>query len=313
MTNVVATRFRNRLLVYSISSMIFSGVCAQPLEDTESAGEKSPSLEYQRDIAYGSRSEQKLDLCFNAKAPGARPGLILIHGGGWTHGSKTVMTTVCKNFASMGYIVANVEYRLANRTNQLSRWPAQLLDVQLAVRWLRHNAKMLGLDAKRICAIGNSAGGQLAMFLGMMDAPARGAAEGSSLSQYSSKVQCVISISGPTDLATIGAEFQDVISGPLFGGVRPEENISPYKAASPLYSVSKKAAPMLLIYGTDYKIVPISQALLLSSSLQEHGVNARMLQYNGGHLMIGINMKERQEIFHSMVQFLREHLGPIGN
>lgn len=294
--------------------MIFGGVCAQPLEDAESAGEKSPRAEYQRDIAYGSQNEQKLDLCFNPKAPpGARPGLILIHGGGWTHGSKTVMATVCKNFASMGYIVANVEYRLANRTDQLSRWPGQLADVQLAVRWLRHNAKMLGLDAKRICAMGNSAGGQLAMFLGMMDAPARGAAEGSSLSQYSSKVQCVISLSGPTDLATIGAQFQNVISGPLFGGVRPEENISLYKAASPLYSVSKKAAPMLLIYGTQDNIVPISQGLALASSLQEHGVNARLLQYNGGHLMIGINMKERQEIFQAMVQFLREHLGPIGN
>ncbi|MFO1102502.1 MAG: alpha/beta hydrolase [Methylocystis sp.] len=310
----MAPRFRNRLLVYSIFSMIFGGVCAQPLEDAESAGEKSPRAEYQRDIAYGSQNEQKLDLCFNPKAPpGARPGLILIHGGGWTHGSKTVMATVCKNFASMGYIVANVEYRLANRTDQLSRWPGQLADVQLAVRWLRHNAKMLGLDAKRICAMGNSAGGQLAMFLGMMDAPARGAAEGSSLSQYSSKVQCVISLSGPTDLATIGAQFQNVISGPLFGGVRPEENISLYKAASPLYSVSKKAAPMLLIYGTQDNIVPISQGLALASSLQEHGVNARLLQYNGGHLMIGINMKERQEIFQAMVQFLREHLGPIGN
>src|SRR5689334_18158846 len=70
----------------------------------------------------------------------------------------------CALLASRGFVAATIEYRLAPRNH----WPAQLVDAQLAVRYLRSQSGALGLDAGRLCAWGESAGGHLAAFLGVL-------------------------------------------------------------------------------------------------------------------------------------------------
>lgn len=66
-----------------------------------------------------------------------------------------------------GYVAIAVNYRLLRGDS--NRWPAQLDDVQLAVRWLRANSTKDNLDPNRIGAFGHSAGAQLAALLGMED------------------------------------------------------------------------------------------------------------------------------------------------
>src|SRR5690242_11821610 len=89
------------------------------------------------DIAYGSLPTEKLDLCQPQGAKGTRPGIVLLHGGEWTQGDKKDMASLCQYLAQHGYVVANVNYRLAQKSVASSQWPAQLVDAQLAVRWLR--------------------------------------------------------------------------------------------------------------------------------------------------------------------------------
>ncbi len=57
-----------------------------------------------------------------------------------------------------------VNYRLVNATDH--HFPAQLDDVQHAVRWIRANAARYGVDPNRIGAMGASAGGHLVALLG---------------------------------------------------------------------------------------------------------------------------------------------------
>src|SRR5437773_3017725 len=99
-----------------------------------------------------------------------RPGIVFIHGGGWIEGDKSSFTSRkhgvpsnIEDFAALGFVAATLNYRLAGE----APFPAALEDCQCAVRWLRAHARDYNLDPKHIGAYGNSAGGHLALLLGM--------------------------------------------------------------------------------------------------------------------------------------------------
>src|SRR5207249_9005651 len=99
-----------------------------------------------------------------------------------------------EDFAELGFVAVTIDYRLSGE----APFPAALEDCKCAVRWLRAHAKDYNIDAKHIGAYGNSAGGHLAMLLGMVK---NGDLEGDGpYSGESSVVQAVVSDSGPIDL-----------------------------------------------------------------------------------------------------------------
>src|SRR5207247_10805041 len=66
-------------------------------------------------IHYDQYKETVLDILQpTAKATGKRPGVIVIHGGGWTGGTKeSQVQPICLRYIEKGYVVCNVENRLA--------------------------------------------------------------------------------------------------------------------------------------------------------------------------------------------------------
>lgn len=94
-----------------------------------------------------------------------RPAILIIHGGGWSAGSKTDMVyrTLMIDYALKGYVVCNMNYRLV----QEAPMPACIEDVQCAVRWMKDNAQKLGIDPDRIGTYGHSAGGHLSLMAGL--------------------------------------------------------------------------------------------------------------------------------------------------
>src|SRR5579864_1406516 len=147
------------------------------------------------DIAYGPQPDEVLDQCLPVGAPSSRPGIIMIHGGGWIAGDKRHFEDLCMHYAAQGYVATTINYRLAPRY----QWPDQIGDVQLAVRYLRVNASNLGLDPTRICALGGSAGAHLALLLDELQTihPADVA---SIYADTSPTVRCVVDQFGPTAL-----------------------------------------------------------------------------------------------------------------
>ncbi|MBR4710181.1 MAG: alpha/beta fold hydrolase [Bacteroidaceae bacterium] len=94
-----------------------------------------------------------------------RPAILIIHGGGWSAGSKNdaVYRALMIDYAMKGYVVCNMNYRLVQEAPP----PACIEDVRQAIRWMKTNAATLGIDSARIGTYGHSAGGHLSLMAGL--------------------------------------------------------------------------------------------------------------------------------------------------
>lgn len=254
-------------------------------------------------IPYGPRPEQILDLCIPPNTGSRRPGVVFIHGGGWSQGDKKLYTTTCSLVARLGFVGATINYRLADADNPVTRWPAQLVDSQLAVRWLRGHASEFGVDAKHICAWGDSSGAQLAFFLGVQHAIVP-SDDGLLIQDQAPDVQCVIALSGPFDLTRVSSGLQKAIAYHLFGGVTIERNIMPYRAASPIFLVNSDTPPTLIIHGRNDRIAPLPQAEALQRTLKHNRVPVDFVVYDGGHVVAGLDEESRRRILRAQLNFL---------
>src|SRR5579871_2501560 len=166
----------------------------------------------------------QLDLAMPSER-GERPraAIVVIHGGGWLEGDKSSFSTLktpgnILGFAKLGFVAVTINYRLSTE----APYPAALDDCRCAVRWLRAHADQYHLNPNRIGAWGNSAGGHLAMLLGMTERTP-GNNDGEQYSNLSSRVQSVVSDSGPLDLtyehqqATLRVVIEKFMGGPPEG------------------------------------------------------------------------------------------------
>lgn len=99
-----------------------------------------------------------------------RPAILAIHGGAWRGGDKAWGAQFAREFCPAGYVVFSINYRRSSRPG--GTWPAQIQDVQKALRHIRANADRYGVDSARIAALGMSAGGHLATMVALRDDPA---------------------------------------------------------------------------------------------------------------------------------------------
>src|SRR5882672_12700431 len=86
------------------------------------------------------------------------PGLVFLHGGGWTIGDLDTHDVACRELCNRARCaVISVDYRLAPE----HRFPAAVDDTLAALRWIHANASALAIDPRRIAVGGDSAGGNL--------------------------------------------------------------------------------------------------------------------------------------------------------
>jgi acetyl esterase len=96
---------------------------------------------------------------YTPDAPGPLPGLVYFHGGGWVTGHLGTCDVVLRQVANRAAcVVVSVEYRLSPE----HRHPVPGDDAEASVRWVAENARLLGIDSKRVIVGGDSAGGTLA-------------------------------------------------------------------------------------------------------------------------------------------------------
>lgn len=89
----------------------------------------------------------------------ALPAIVDVHGGAWNRNDRTSGAVHCRALAACGIVVASLDFR-QGPTHQ---HPAANEDITAGVRWVRSQAKDLGVDAKRVGMAGSSSGGQLAL------------------------------------------------------------------------------------------------------------------------------------------------------
>jgi acetyl esterase/lipase len=260
-----------------------------------------------KDVLYeriGDVSEA-MDIYQPAQTEGVLPAVILVHGGGWSAGDKSDFTTLAEGLARAGYVAFNVNYRLA--TAEGNKYPAQLDDVQTAVRWVRAHAKQYDINPNKLGALGASAGGHLVALLGTMDTRDN---SDKALAKYSSRVDCVVDFFGPTDFAPKGLKtYSPLVMGILlnFFGKTPKEAPALYREASPVYHINSKTVPFLIFQGTSDPLVPYSQSVELYKDLKAKHIEAKLVLFKGeGH---GFSKPEdNQTALKDTLAFFAKHL-----
>jgi acetyl esterase/lipase len=262
----------------------------------------------ERDIVYTKVGERelKLDVAPPSTGAGPFPAVLVIHGGAWRAGNKSDVGPVLLEFAKRGYVAISPEYRFCPK----EVFPAQVHDVKAAVRWIKTHAKKYRIDPERIGAIGFSAGGHLALMLGVTG-PDDGLEGEVSAGSPDSRVRAVVNYFGPTDL---GAKDIPEVSKPLvkdFLGVPPPEKPELAAKASPRTYVSKGDAAILTFQGTKDPLVPFTQAIELAEAMTAAGVAGRVeLLVGAQHGWSGAELeRSRAETFRFFDRYLQAGTG----
>ena len=233
-------------------------------------GQRIPAVGVVRDVPFDVvGGSLRLDKYAQPDKGGARPAIVVVHGGSWRSGDKgeTALSNTewSRAFASRGYVVYDVQYRLAPAI----RHPVPLNDVLCALAHVRAHAAADGVDPERVVLIGRSAGAHLALLAAYRarEMPCGPAA----------RVMGVVGLYGPTDLVA-GYEIPadpDLIDGrsalrDLLGGT-PADARDQYLDASPQTWIAG-AVPTLLLHGAADQIVYPRHADDLARRLREAGV-----------------------------------------
>lgn len=260
----------------------------------------------QRDIPYGAVNGHPLllDIYEPGEHIGLLPAVILIHGGGWISFDKSTMQTMGMFLARSGFVAFSVDYRLFHEKENL--WPAQLDDVQRAVRWIRANAAKYGVDPQSVGAFGHSAGAQLAALLGMEDTRDN---SDPALANYSSKVQAVVDVSGPTDFTTHNDPDAVAFLTAFFGGDYAHD-AKVWQDASPAFHVAKDVAPFLILQGTQDESVPLAQAQELADRLKQAGATVKFVTVEDVHTFR--TPEARRRLAFETEEFFTHYLRPGG-
>ncbi len=235
-------------------------------------------------VSYGSDPAQKMDVYVPTGFSGPRPGVTLIHGGGWQAGDKGFYFDLGVALARLGLVAFSVNYRLTPSAH----YPAQVDDVQRAVRWMRAHAADYQFDPTRLGALGDSAGAHLSLFLGTHETRDN---SDKRLAAQSSRVQCVVDFYGPSDLTTLvpvtpktdGEKAVALMLHDFFDGT-PQQKGAIAHEASPIFAVDGKSAPTLILTGTADTLVPVDQSTRMADALQAAHVEVTLaIMYKEEH------------------------------
>lgn len=201
------------------------------------------------DVPYCTRGTHALKLdVFYPKATRRQrlPAVLLVHGGGWRSGDRSQHVPLAQQLAGRGFVAVTAEYRLSTE----APYPAAVLDLKAALRWMRANARAYSLDTARIAIWGFSAGGQLAALVGTTNGTLL-YEDGACNPTHSSSVQAIVDADGI--LAFIhpesgeGDDSKNTSAATYWFGSPKTAHPELWEQASALSHVSPQTPPILFI------------------------------------------------------------------
>lgn len=170
----------------------------------------------------------------NWNANDSNPAIVFFFGGGWYSGTPDQFLPQAEYFASRGMVTARADYRVKNRHKTTPEKCVE--DGKSAIRWMRKNANLLGIDPNRIVASGGSAGGHVAACTFLAD-------------EFDAADEDVTISSKPNLLLL----FNPVLNLMEFDLAERTESKDNAKKISPLQLLSSSTPPTMLFYGTQDK------------------------------------------------------------
>ncbi len=264
-------------------------------------------------MPYADRGGQSLlyDLYRPSAATGKLPLVVLVAGDGWRGGSRDQLMEFAYDLAANGYAAATIDYRLVNN---LTHFPAPVVDVTDAVLYFRSHAEELNVDPDQIALFGASAGAHLALMAALPEDVSvldpqlpTGRLPG---------VKAVVDLFGPTDLQVdpplspgwLRGLVESLLGQPLEQATRSRSE------ASPINYVRPDGPAVFIVHGTADWIVPVSQARDLVAAMEAVGQEHRYIEIAGMEHTIGaiwagpFAQSYRADLF----RFLAEHLQARG-
>jgi acetyl esterase len=270
------------------------------IEEASPGAERIPSSLYSvthtsimtvyHNIEYGSAEGHELLLDAYVPNGGPHPAVLVIHGGGWAYGDKHFLAFEGENLAAAGFGAFVVNYRLAP-PGGTAHAPVALQDVRTAVNWVQTNAASYNINPNEIGALGNSAGGNLAMMLGTTGTPGV------------DRAKAVVSYSGQSDLLTLSTKHT-IHAATNYLGCAATVCRDAWIANSPIDHLDQQTVPMLLVNST-HELMPLDQATAMAAKLQQVGIAHELKVLNGGkHASAFAN-----QVWPETLAFLRQYLG----
>jgi acetyl esterase/lipase len=269
-----------------VAAILFAEPAAPPADP--------PVVRVEQDVAYlePNRAE-KADLYLPATfEPGKKyPGIVIIHGGGWTGGDKAAARekNIGTTLASHGYVCMSINYALAKAGSPT--FPQNIQDCKRAVRWLRKNAQRFQIDVEHIGAIGGSAGGHLTALLAV-SGPEVGL-DPQEDAEYSCRIQAAVPMY-PHCAASWegGVPPKSYANLPMFA--RPQaEAPALWESASPIKQLSKDDPPLLILHGTEDKTTPLEQSTRFHEAARAIGVSSDLIIVEGAPHSFHLQPKQR--------------------
>ena len=223
--------------------------------------EKNLPAQSFQNVAYGKDPRQVMDIYLpKDRSVHHTKSLILIHGGGWTSGSKAEFITHIDSFKIRlpDYAIFNINYRLVSGG---FLFPSQEQDVKAAVDLIVDSAENYHISKDGLVLLGVSAGAHLALL--------------QAYKNRSPKIRAVVDYFGPTDLVTMyNKPWHPLVPFALqmVTGSSPLLNKELFASSSPVEFVSPQSPPTLILHGGKDEVVDVSQSKLLAQKLTAAGV-----------------------------------------
>jgi acetyl esterase/lipase len=232
------------------------------------------------DVVYRQIDGQELKLnVYYPKEKGTYPSIVYLHGGGWMRGSKDrfLELRVLKKIAKMGYVVFNVNYRLAPEPtfDTLRNIPhdeptirEMVSDVRSAVIFAHENYRQFRGDGEHFYLFGRSAGAHLALLTAFSCQERFFAMEGIRCSVENMRFSGVIAFYPITDMKQLADYYEEgpkVLKQAIYRGTGTiEENENLFKLFSPINYINdsnkQKIPPIFLAAGKKDRIVDVYQS-----------------------------------------------------
>lgn len=233
-------------------------------EDQPKLPEASKVVVYKSVEREGKKYDLKLHIFNPSKhdLKGKAPCIVMIHGGGWVSGEPSLFFKACERYASRGMVAISVEYSI--RSVHHGTPYDSVSDGKSAMRWVRKNAKDLGVYPDRIAAGGSSAGGHVAAaaaFLSGFDDP-------------------------KDDLSISPKPNALVLTSPVFdngpGGYGHSRVKDRWKEFSPVHHVAKGAPPTLICMGdSEPTYLRVEVAKKFQADMKQLGSRCELLILEG--------------------------------
>jgi acetyl esterase/lipase len=260
---------------------------------------------YQREVVWLNAGgvEVKADVSW-PEGDGPFPMLVWIHGGGWSMFSKEGNVGLARYITNRGYVVFNVDYRMAPDV------PMKIIieDALGAVIWAKDRAAQYNGDPSRVAVAGHSAGGHLAAMVTVAAIDPYFTPSYQSKEGNDAAVDIGIPVSGIFDFISRATDEERSEFAEKIFGASYESDPELFEKCSPISYVRADLPPQLVVYAEKEGLRVAAEEWV--TILEEKGATVESYMEPGqNHPWPSYHWKEpAQNTFNRMIEFMDQHL-----